>query len=449
MGVAEWWARYTARLEAARPKDEGQAASDDAEPPAETGWDGQRLRELNVLALVLHSTGTIDEMISALVQKGPEVTDAMAVYPLLLDKRRDVLHGRHLEGVDDPHLDRLNAAFDMDLSEVEYPLPVSHPRRVALDTGDVASLETLRDFAEDVVGRKACDAAGKKPAQERHEGVEPEAEEGSQEPARPRDLEAAEPPARDEHALSPPKVNLAPVRRFLHARHPIVTVPCRERQNEPLYLDASARSEQRHHPFRAKVRESGDYGVGVYHGFPLRDLIQQFQDRPLRCRIEDLPVPFAPRLRSEGLAQRVGVFHAAGLVSPDQARLAPLRGRGPEQPVAVQYQLLVQRHRRHPCGQRILRVKVDFRCPARLEEVGVPAQLQGAETTHMRRLIEHGAERRDYVLPLERGTRPPVHPACYGLQPASLYILRDQLSRISVAAEPRSRGEPPSGEERL
>src|SRR3990170_2457276 len=154
-----------ARLEAAtRPlvEDGAEAPSSDAEPPAETGWDGQRLRELNVLALVLHSTGTIDEMISALVQKGPEVTDAMAVYPLLLDKRRDVLHGRHLEGVDDPHLDRLNAAFDMDLSEVEYPLPVSHPRRVALDTGDVASLETLRDFAEDVLGRKTCDAAQKK-----------------------------------------------------------------------------------------------------------------------------------------------------------------------------------------------------------------------------------------------------------------------------------------------
>ena len=165
MGVAEWWARYMARLEATtrpRPGDGAPPASPDGHPSPETAWDGQRLRELNVLALVLHSTGTIDEMISALVQKGPEVTDAMAVYPLLLDKRRDVLHGRHLEGVDDPHLDRLNAAFDMDLSEVEYPLPVSHPRRVALDTGDVASLETLRDFAEDVVGRKACDAAGKK-----------------------------------------------------------------------------------------------------------------------------------------------------------------------------------------------------------------------------------------------------------------------------------------------
>src|SRR3990170_7740351 len=142
-----------ARLEAAtRPlvEDGAEAPSSDDHAPAETAWDGRRLRELNVLALVLHSTGTIDEMISALVQKGPEVADALAVYPLLLDKRRDVLHGRHLEAVDDPRLDRLNTAFEMDLSEVEYPLRVSHPRRVALDSGEVTPLEALRDFAEDV-----------------------------------------------------------------------------------------------------------------------------------------------------------------------------------------------------------------------------------------------------------------------------------------------------------
>src|SRR3990170_4751434 len=154
-----------ARLEATtrpRPGDGAPPASPDGHPSPETAWDGQRLRELNVLALVLHSTGTIDEMVSALVQKGPEATDALGVYPLLLDKRRDVLHGRHLEACDDPHLDRLNEALDMDISEVEYPLPVSAPRRTALDSGEVAPLDTLREFAEDVLGRKACDAAQRK-----------------------------------------------------------------------------------------------------------------------------------------------------------------------------------------------------------------------------------------------------------------------------------------------
>ncbi len=164
MGVAEWWSRYMARLEAATRRQGGGDAhmiSSAEDLPAESPLDSRRLRELNVLALVLHSTGTIEEMVSALVQRGPEVTDALAVYPLLLDKRRDVLHGRHLEGCVDSRLDQLYAAFEMDLSPVEYPLPVTHPRRAALDTGEVIALERFRDFAEDVMGRKACDAAQK------------------------------------------------------------------------------------------------------------------------------------------------------------------------------------------------------------------------------------------------------------------------------------------------
>ena len=50
-----------------------------------------RLFDLVILSLFLHSAGSSSEMMSAFLEKAPSVTEAVFVYPLLLDKKRDVL----------------------------------------------------------------------------------------------------------------------------------------------------------------------------------------------------------------------------------------------------------------------------------------------------------------------------------------------------------------------
>jgi diguanylate cyclase (GGDEF)-like protein len=116
-------------------------------------------RRLNVLALLLHSAGSAEEMLCVLAEKGPHVTGASVVYPLLLDKRRDVLHAKPLQGNSIPSLDTLSAALEMEASELEFPLPVQSLRRRTLEGGEVEMAATLHDLLEDVVGKPACEAA--------------------------------------------------------------------------------------------------------------------------------------------------------------------------------------------------------------------------------------------------------------------------------------------------
>jgi diguanylate cyclase (GGDEF)-like protein len=163
MRVAEWWSKYTARREAAGGRRAGArraSGSDVSEDAAEAGRQScDRQRRLNVLALLLHSTGSIEEMLSVLAEKGPNVTGASVVYPLLLDKRRDVLHAKPLQGNSIPSLDTLSAALEMEASELEFPLPVQSLRRRTLEGGEVEMAASLHDLLEDVVGKPACEAA--------------------------------------------------------------------------------------------------------------------------------------------------------------------------------------------------------------------------------------------------------------------------------------------------
>ena len=162
MRMAGWWSKHNARREAPggrrvdAPRASGSDVPEDAAEAGRQSCDHQR--RLNVLALLLHSTGSIEEMLSVLAEKGPSVTGASVVYPLLLDKRRDVLHAKPLQGNSIPSLDTLSAALEMEASELEFPLPVQSLRRRTLEGGEVEMAASLHDLLEDVVGKPACEA---------------------------------------------------------------------------------------------------------------------------------------------------------------------------------------------------------------------------------------------------------------------------------------------------
>ncbi len=140
----------------------------DAEPgsqgdsPAPNSGPDERydpLRDLVVLSLFLHSAGTVEEMMGMLVERAPEVTGASIVYPLLVDRRREVLHAEALAGGDEVGLNRLMQAFDADMTHLELPLSLPGTRQTVLDGGEVVVVDGLHALAEDVLGREACDSA--------------------------------------------------------------------------------------------------------------------------------------------------------------------------------------------------------------------------------------------------------------------------------------------------
>lgn len=161
MLLAEWWSKYSTRREGDTGRRDRQASEGDLSEvaPAPTRESFDRQRQLSVLALLLHSAGSVEEMLSTLAEKGPEVTGASVVYPLLLDKQRDVLHAKALEGNYVPALVTFSAALEIDASELEFPLPANSLRRRALEGGEVEVTASLGDFVEDVVGKAACQAA--------------------------------------------------------------------------------------------------------------------------------------------------------------------------------------------------------------------------------------------------------------------------------------------------
>lgn len=121
-----------------------------------------RLHELNLLALLLHSAGTVEEMMALFLERAPEITGAKIVYPLLLDRRRDVLHAKPLEGTNDPRLDQASLAFEAEMTQLEFPLYLRSTRRIVLEGGEVVLTSSVRDLAEDVLGRQSCESGQKR-----------------------------------------------------------------------------------------------------------------------------------------------------------------------------------------------------------------------------------------------------------------------------------------------
>jgi len=147
-------------------KDDAETASieqyienlDEARPEGREG----RLFDLVILTLFLHSAGSINEMVGAFVEKAPAVTEAMFVYPLVLDKKREVLSSAPLEGLVEPHLERAMEAFQEDLTAVELDLPVSHFRRTIMEQGEVHIRSSMVEFWEGLIPEDVAKAAEEK-----------------------------------------------------------------------------------------------------------------------------------------------------------------------------------------------------------------------------------------------------------------------------------------------
>jgi diguanylate cyclase (GGDEF)-like protein len=120
----------------------------DSSRPA--GREG-RLFDLVILSLYLHSAGSSHEMVAAFLEQAPAVTEAIFVYPLVLDKKRDVLTTAPLEGIVEEHLERAMEAYQEDLTAVELDLPLSHFRRLVIDGGEVAIRNSLAEFWGDAI----------------------------------------------------------------------------------------------------------------------------------------------------------------------------------------------------------------------------------------------------------------------------------------------------------
>jgi len=131
---------------------------DEARPAGREG----RLFDLVILSLFLHSAGSASEIVGAFIEQAPKVTEAVFVYPLVLDKKRDVLSAAPLEGIVEPHLERAMEAFQEDLTALELDLPMSHFRRLVIDGGEVVIRNSMVDFWGDAVPRETVDAAEEK-----------------------------------------------------------------------------------------------------------------------------------------------------------------------------------------------------------------------------------------------------------------------------------------------
>jgi diguanylate cyclase (GGDEF)-like protein len=116
-----------------------------------------RLHELAVLSLFLHSAGTLEEMLSLFLERAPRVTGAIVSYPLLLDRRREVLTASQLSSVDDSGLEQASIAANENMADLEFPMPVRSYLRDIMDSGEVTVTSNLFEVFGSVLTKEACD----------------------------------------------------------------------------------------------------------------------------------------------------------------------------------------------------------------------------------------------------------------------------------------------------
>jgi diguanylate cyclase (GGDEF)-like protein len=129
----------------------------DKRSAADLGDQADRLHELAVLSLFLHSAGTLEEMLSLFLERAPRVTGAVVSYPLLLDRRREVLTATHLATIDEPGLEQASVAAQENLVDMEYPLPLRSWLRNVMESGEVTVTDSLREVLGEALGNEACD----------------------------------------------------------------------------------------------------------------------------------------------------------------------------------------------------------------------------------------------------------------------------------------------------
>ena len=118
----------------------------------------ERLHELAVLSLFLHSAGTLEEMLSLFLERSPRVTGAVVTYPLLLDRRRDVLSAERLASIEDMGLEQASLAAEENLGDLEFSLALRSWRRAVMEGGEVVLTNDLREIFADGLSRTACEA---------------------------------------------------------------------------------------------------------------------------------------------------------------------------------------------------------------------------------------------------------------------------------------------------
>ena len=116
-----------------------------------------RLHELAVLSLFLHSAGTLEEMLSLFLERASRATGAVVTYPLLLDKRREMLTAMPLATIDDRGLEQASIAAGDNLADLEFPLQVRSWRRSVMEGGEVVVCNDLHEVMGDVLSKQACD----------------------------------------------------------------------------------------------------------------------------------------------------------------------------------------------------------------------------------------------------------------------------------------------------
>jgi diguanylate cyclase (GGDEF)-like protein len=116
-----------------------------------------RLHELAVLSLFLHSAGTLEEMLALFLERAPRVTGAVVSYPLLLDRRREVLTASHLQSVDDPGLEQASLAANESLVDLEFELPLRSWLRNVMESGEVTVTDDLREVLGPTLSKESCD----------------------------------------------------------------------------------------------------------------------------------------------------------------------------------------------------------------------------------------------------------------------------------------------------
>jgi len=121
-----------------------------------------RLFDLVILSLFLHSAGSQNEMLGAFIERAPEVTEATFVYPLLLDKKRDILSASGLEGIVDLRLERMMEAVQEDLTALELDMPVNHVRRLIIEQGEVVLRDSLAELFDGVIETEVWQEAERK-----------------------------------------------------------------------------------------------------------------------------------------------------------------------------------------------------------------------------------------------------------------------------------------------
>jgi diguanylate cyclase (GGDEF)-like protein len=96
-------------------------------------------------------------MLSLFLERAPRVTGAVVTYPLLLDRRREVLTATHLQSIDDPALEQASIAANENLVDLEFALPLRSWLRNVMESGEVTITDHLKDPLGPTLSKEACD----------------------------------------------------------------------------------------------------------------------------------------------------------------------------------------------------------------------------------------------------------------------------------------------------